>query len=235
MVFNEDSRVKIPAILHLCRLGYEYLPLSQAQWDRNTNIFTDILKSSILRLNPGLQEQAAGELITRITLALDNEDLGKSFHELITDNNGPTLIDFDNFSNNQLQVVTELPCINQDDQFRPDITLLINGMPLVFIEVKKPNNLRGIQDEFNRMKSRFGNPRFRRFANVTQLMVFSNNMEYADDGSQPLQGAFYATPAYGELKFNYFREEEPSPPDAVLKHLPDETEVQILLDNNLAS
>lgn len=26
MAFNEDSRVKIPAILHLIRLGYTYIP-----------------------------------------------------------------------------------------------------------------------------------------------------------------------------------------------------------------
>jgi type I restriction enzyme R subunit len=31
-----------------------------------------------------------------------------------------------------------------DEEFRPDITVLINGMPLVFIEVKKPNNREGV-------------------------------------------------------------------------------------------
>ena len=29
MAFNEDSRVKIPAILHFVRLGYTYIPQSQ--------------------------------------------------------------------------------------------------------------------------------------------------------------------------------------------------------------
>jgi hypothetical protein len=29
MAFNENSRVKIPAILHLRRLGYTYLPLGK--------------------------------------------------------------------------------------------------------------------------------------------------------------------------------------------------------------
>ena len=32
MAFNEDTRVKIPAILHLCRLGYKYLSLKGANW-----------------------------------------------------------------------------------------------------------------------------------------------------------------------------------------------------------
>ena len=52
MTFNEDSRVKIPTILHLMRLGYEYLPLSTVSWDESTNIFTDIFNESIKRLNP---------------------------------------------------------------------------------------------------------------------------------------------------------------------------------------
>lgn len=33
MKFNEDSRVKIPAILHLTRLGYSYLSLKELEWD----------------------------------------------------------------------------------------------------------------------------------------------------------------------------------------------------------
>lgn len=28
MAFNENTRVKIPAILHLCRLGFNYYPLN---------------------------------------------------------------------------------------------------------------------------------------------------------------------------------------------------------------
>lgn len=33
MKFNEDSRVKIPTLLHLTRLGYTYLSLKDASWD----------------------------------------------------------------------------------------------------------------------------------------------------------------------------------------------------------
>jgi len=45
--FNEDSRVKIPAILHLVRLGYEYISLKDTEWDEETNIFKDIFFASI--------------------------------------------------------------------------------------------------------------------------------------------------------------------------------------------
>ncbi len=41
MIFSEDSRVKIPCILHLTRLGYQYLSLKDAQWDKDTNILAE--------------------------------------------------------------------------------------------------------------------------------------------------------------------------------------------------
>ncbi|MBY6746789.1 type I restriction endonuclease, partial [Klebsiella pneumoniae] len=75
-----------------------------------------------------------------------------------SDRSGIKLIDFDNFNNNSFHVVTELTCENGDEEFRPDITLLINGMPLIFIEVKKPNNREGIVAERNRINERFKNP-----------------------------------------------------------------------------
>ncbi len=42
MVFSEDSRIKIPCILHLVRLGYRYLSLRNAKWDEETNIFPEL-------------------------------------------------------------------------------------------------------------------------------------------------------------------------------------------------
>lgn len=46
------------------------------------------------------------------------------------------LIDFENPSNNEYHCTAEFTCKNGQDEFRPDITLFVNGMPLVFIEVK---------------------------------------------------------------------------------------------------
>jgi type I restriction enzyme R subunit len=117
--------------------------------------------------------------------------------------------------------------------FRPDITLLVNGMPLVFIEVKKPNNREGILAEHERINTRFQNPKFRRFANITQFMIFSNNMEYDDFDPEPIQGAFYASSSYHKPIFNYFREEEVLNLTALLKPLPEQTELDVLKDNNL--
>lgn len=229
---NEDTRVKIPSILHLTRLGYTYLSLKDQSWDTETNIFPELFKTAVTKINPELNDEDADRLLKETALLLDNEDLGKAFFEKLTGRSNIKLIDFENFNNNSFYVVTELPCINGDEEFRPDITLLINGMPLVFIEVKKPNNRDGIIAERERINRRFQNPKFKRFVNITQFMIFSNNMEYDDSDSEPIQGAFYASSSYHEPVFNYFREEEVLNLTELLKPLSEETELSVLKDTN---
>lgn len=233
MKFNEDTRVKIPTILHLMKLGYQYLSLKDQQWDVDTNIFPELFTSAISRINPSIETDDITRLLEDIKLQLDNEDLGRAFYERLTDRSNTKLIDFETFSNNSFHVVTELTCKNGDEEFRPDITLLINGMPLILIEVKKPNNRDGILAERDRINKRFQNKKFRRFANITQFMIFSNNMEYDDCDPEPIQGAFYASSSYHAPIFNYFREEEVLNLTALLKPLPDAEELRVLKDNNL--
>lgn len=233
MSFNEDSRVKIPTILHLVRLGYKYLSLKDATWDIETNISPKLFHKAIAEINPGIDPDDIGRLLAEVKLTLDNEDLGKTFYEKLTERSGTKLIDFENFNRNSFHVVTELTYQNGDDEFRPDIVLLINGMPLVFIEVKKPNNQEGVLAERDRINKRFQNPKFKRFVNITQLMLFSNNMEYDDGSPQPIEGAFYASPSYHEPMFNYFREEEILNLTALLRPISDEQENAVLKDNNL--
>ena len=236
MKFNEDSRVKIPAILHCMRLGYEYISLkhSDTAIDKETNIFIDIFQKSLSEINPGCNEKEVKKALNELSLTLGNEDLGKSFYERITRKSGLRIINWDKFHQNVFNVVTELTYRNGDDEFRPDITLLINGLPLVFIEVKKPNNKDGILAEHKRIKTRFLNKKFRKFINLTQLMIFSNNMEYDDSSALPIEGAFYATASYQKPKFNYFREEEEFE-ENTLNLISEIDELRVLKDNNLVS
>ncbi len=235
MAHNEDTRVKIPAILHLCRLGYQYIPLKEAKWDLETNIFTDIFSESLRRLNAGIEDEEIHRTFQAINLALDNEDLGKEFYSMLLSNK-VKLIDFDNFENNSLHVVTELTCKNGDDEFRPDVTVLINGMPLAFIEVKKPNNKEGILAERNRINIRFQNKKFRKFINLTQILVFSNNMEYDNESIEQLEGAYYSSVSTDRAFFNAFKEDisvEVLDLQKILKPLDQEVENIVLKDNNL--
>lgn len=233
MKHNEDSRVKIPSLLHLTRLGYTYLSLKDVSWDIKTNIFPKIFTENIAHIN-NIEEDEAYRVLEDVSLLLENNDLGESFYERLVEKSGVKLIDFENFDNNTFNVVTELTYKNGEDEFRPDIILLINGMPLVFVEVKKPNNPEGVLAEKERINRRFSNKKFRRFVNLTQMMIFSNNMEYDDDSTLPIQGAFYATSSYKTPIFNYFREEEQFDLEALLLPQNDEVENFVLKDNNLA-
>ena len=186
--FNENTRVQVPAAMHLCRLGYTYLD-NITEYDSKTNILTDVFLRSVQRLNPA----------------------------------------------NEWHVTTEFTCENQDngDSFRPDITCFVNGLPLAFIEVKKPNNHDGILAERERINVRMRNEKFRRFLNVTQLMIFSNNQEYDNENRVPIQGAFYCCSSRDKAFFNVFREADK---DFVTKYpyktVSDSVEKQILQHRN---
>lgn len=209
--FDENSRVKIPALVHSTRLGYKYISVKEEknQIDENTNIFKDIFKESLSNINKDITEKQISELLNEINILINNEDLGKAFYSiLINGYKGIRLIDFDNIEKNTLNVCTELTYRNGEDEFRPDVIFLINGMPLAFVEVKKPNNREGILAERDRINKRFHNNKLKKFANITQLLGFSNNQEYNEDSVVPIEGAFYATPSYDKVFFNCFREED---------------------------
>ena len=235
MAFNEDSRVKIPALLHLARLDYQYIPRNQ-HFNRieKNNIFPIIFKEGIKNINPNISDDEVNKLLEEISASLEFDDLGKDFYQRLTSSSGIKLIDFENFEKNLFHFTTELVYKSGEEEFRPDITILINGMPLAFVEVKKPNNREGIIAERNRMNRRFGAKYFKTFANITQLMIFSNNMEYEDGVTEPIMGVFYSTSAYGNLHFNYFREEEILDLTHILKPENEEFENFLLKDNNIA-
>ena len=238
MIHNENSRVKIPALVHLTRLGYRYIKQKDCSgaYCPKTNIFKGILRDSINRLNgTALTETDMDSLVEELAIKLNTDDLGRAFYKILLNGfNGLRLIDLEDEARNSYHVVTELTYQNGEDEFRPDITLLVNGLPLAFIEVKKPNNRDGIIAEHTRMNKRFAKKVFRRFANITQIMVFSNNMEYDDNDVEPIEGAFYASSSYEKLFFNRFREEDPTIHSSV-RPVDSNIEETILMDNNLVT
>ena len=240
--FNENSRVKLPAILHLTRLSYRYVSLKsvERQMDTETNIYRESFRVALNQINGiELTDKDVGSIISDLKNLLDAEDLGMSFYEkfftgIAFAGESIRLIDFENLENNIFEVMTEVLYRNGADSFRPDITIFVNGLPLAFVEVKIPDNKQGIQTEHRRMSERFSQEKYRRFANITQLMIFSNNSEYDDDEIVPLEGAFYAASDYRQLFFNRFREEyiniynRPKSPDETV-------EKEILRDTNYIS
>ncbi len=216
--FNEDTRVKFPATIHFLRLGYDYQSLKNAQIDFNTKIFINRFKPAIEKINDiELSNEDVFELIDEIHNLMKYNDLGKELYKRLISTEYPIkFIDFENIENNDFAVVDELPFSikehTEEGSFRPDINILVNGIPLAFLEVKHPNNSGGIQVEFERMiNKRLKNDDYKKFFNLIQIVSFSNNMEYEeadDDIAEDVKaGSFYTTPNGQSTSFSFFRED----------------------------
>ena len=222
-VFNEDTRVKIPATIQFMRLGYEYQSLKDIDLHKETRIIKNRFKDSLKRINKkNYTNKKIDSIIGEIHSVIRNNDMGRAFYRwLINPQDKPMLIDFENIENNDFCVVNELTFGKEgnenekDGSFRPDINVFINGIPLAFLEVKRPNNDGGIQAEFNRMlNKRLEKPEYKKYFNMFQLVSFSNNMEYENEDDAVMAedikaGSFYTTPNGQKTSFSFFREEQP--------------------------
>ena len=138
--FNEATRVQMPALVHLTRLGYNYYgKISEESvgkaYDGDTNILLEVFKSQFEKLNP----DHAGEyeqVLHDIKQELDYDDLGRSFYKRLTSVSPIKLIDFDTPSNNVFHCTGEFTCRRDGEEFRPGITLFVNGLRLSFWKLK---------------------------------------------------------------------------------------------------
>ncbi|WQV49166.1 type I restriction endonuclease subunit R [Helicobacter pylori] len=185
MPYNEITRVQVPALMHLAKLGYDFIPAkNKPNLDTATNILTDSFTQSFERLNPNPTKNAK-DVLAEMKKRLNYDDLGKSFYEYLLKSENQ-IIDFDNPNNNLYEMMAELPY----KSLRTDITLFINGLPLVNIEVKQPFAEKGIKEERDRHIQRYKNPENKVFYNLAQIWLFSDNLPY--DENNPDQGVFYS-------------------------------------------
>ena len=109
------------------------------------------LEAAVRRLNPSLPEQVLDDAV-RTVLRIGSTDLladNEQFHELLTQ--GVTvsvyeegeergkkvwLVDFDDPWNNEFTVVNQFTVIENGHNLRPDVVLMVNGLPLVVMELK---------------------------------------------------------------------------------------------------
>ncbi len=186
MPYNEITRVQIPALMHLAKLGYDFIPTNSKEnkpnLDEATNILIDNFTQAFERLNP---TKNAKDSLAEMKKRLNYDDLGKSFYEYLLKSEHQ-IIDFDNPNNNLYEIMAELPY----KSFRPDITLFINGLPLVNIEVKQPYAEQGIKEEKDRHIKRYTNLENKVFYNLAQIWLFSDNLPYNEES--PNKGAFYS-------------------------------------------
>ncbi|GAA7183434.1 type I restriction endonuclease subunit R [Helicobacter pylori] len=216
MPYNEITRVQIPALMHLAKLGYDFIPTnSKPNLDTATNILTDSFTQAFERLNP---TKNAKDSLDEMKKRLNYDDLGKSFYEYLLKSEYQ-IIDFDNPNNNLYEMMAELPY----KSFRPDITLFINGLPLVNVEVKQPYAEKGIKEEKDRHTKRYENPENKVFYNLAQIWLFSDNLPY--DEKNPDQGVFYSasySPIFQRFVEAHKLDITPPPPENDQNHQNDQ-------------
>lgn len=158
MVKITESDIEVMAIEQLQALGYQYIygpdiepsgidPLRSYQQVILEKKVHDALK----RLNPHLNEQKCDEALKQIQ-RISSPDMvanNLAFHRLLTEGinieiskDGNTqgelarLIDFNDPTNNEFNVVKQVTIREDRHSRRPDLILFINGLPLVVIELK---------------------------------------------------------------------------------------------------
>ncbi|MCS4470119.1 HsdR family type I site-specific deoxyribonuclease [Clostridium botulinum] len=163
-IFNERPEAQDRAIKVLKKLGYTFVPRAEAEIKRGSRfrvLFEDELQSFLSKqtfpFSNGFLNFSGGSIGKAIRaidvpisagLAMCNKEIydllcgGKSLEESLPDGSMQSFdisyIDFEHPENNILQVTDEFEVQRPDGKYaRPDIVILINGIPLVIIECKK--------------------------------------------------------------------------------------------------
>ncbi|MCG8239685.1 type I restriction endonuclease subunit R [Tenacibaculum finnmarkense] len=137
--------------------GTEISPISDNPQRENFSsvILEEHFKKSLKKLNPTLPATALNEAYQKV-INLGTEDImenNERFHRLLT--NGVTveytkegrekginvhLLDAENIENNSFWVVNQLVVKENNNEKRFDVVIFINGLPLVFIELKSASD-----------------------------------------------------------------------------------------------
>ncbi len=159
---NENT-IEQSLIDQLVSQGYAYFngtnisPISDNPQRENfaSVILESHFKQSLKRLNPSLPESARVEAYQKV-INLGTEDImenNERFHTLLTDGvtveytkDGKTkginvnLLDIENPESNSFWVVNQLLVKENNNEKRFDVVIFINGLPLVFIELKSASD-----------------------------------------------------------------------------------------------
>lgn len=157
-----ESHIEEYAISLLEAQGYRYIygPDIAPDSDKpERESFEDVLlvkrlDASLSRINPTLPKDSIEDAIKQIQ-RLNSQELivnNHNFHRSLTEgiqvvyqkegnSRGDlvSLIDFENWENNEFVITNQFTVVENNTNKRPDLVIFINGIPLVVIELKNPN------------------------------------------------------------------------------------------------
>ena len=165
--FTENSYEQ--AIIALFeQMGYRYECGYDIERDPRNPLYEEVLMASLRRVNPGMTEYALGELVKQLK-EIDGADLVAQ-NETFTDylQNGipvedkvkgeyrtvnARLIDYEHPEKNDFRIVNQWT-VEQFATKRCDLIVMVNGLPLVVMELKSPSNEGvGEDDAYNQIKA----------------------------------------------------------------------------------
>lgn len=136
--------------------GYDIAPdgASPERSDYRQIILSSRLLECLVRINPDIPVSTLEQVVHQVSkpetpILIKNN---RAFHQMLLegvkvdykDDNGEEkhdyarLVDFDNLQNNQFLVVNQFTLIGSKGNRRPDVIVLINGLPLAVLELKNP-------------------------------------------------------------------------------------------------
>lgn len=149
-------------------------PSSMIDADRNNDhtqvLLKNRLESALRKINPGYDDEVYKNAVHQFERLAESPDMmlnNHKLHQLIIggakvktsfkgESRTLTLypIDFDNVGNNEFVATNQFTVKQGEHVRRPDITLFINGLPLVTFELKNPTNANvGIQQAFSQLET----------------------------------------------------------------------------------
>jgi len=156
MVFNEENTVEDYIRDLLVKMGWKFIPRENLPRQEQEVLVEEHLKNALIKLNPEIAEkpERSDEILYKLRAIIisvrgtgivkTNEEFSKWLRNEKTmpfgENGEHTtvkLIDFDNINNNEFVVTTQYSFSNSQNR-RPDLVLLVNGIPLVIGEAKTP-------------------------------------------------------------------------------------------------
>jgi type I restriction enzyme R subunit len=212
--FLEDHISQIPALQLLQNMGYKYLRPAEAALERKGKfsgvMLENILESNLRRLNKirfkgaeydfsdanikaavqKLKDIPFDGLVRTSERIYDLLSLGESFEQTIGSNKKSfslRYIDWEKPENNVYHVTEEFEVerTGSYDKRRPDIVLFVNGIPLVVIECKRPDEKDSIEQAISqhlRNQRKEEIPHLFTFAQIL-LALNKNEARYATTGT----------------------------------------------------
>lgn len=159
--FNENT-VELAALEYFAELGYRTLhgpDIAPGEPGAQRDSFEEVflwgrLRDAIRRINPGSSPALVDEAIKRMRRAESQSPIDENYrlHQLITegvpvehrDVDGALrttrlwLVDFEQPENNDWVAINQFTIVENGKSRRPDVLVLVNGMPLALLELKNP-------------------------------------------------------------------------------------------------